>query len=1022
MKRFLILLCILLLLAGTAAAENVLRFPEELTVIAEEAFMNAASVRRVVLPDGAKEIHNRAFAGSSVRAMNLPESLEYIAENAFDDCEKLTFTVPRDSYAHRYASDHDLRYTIIEPQTDVDDEDAGYAIHHVECVTEIIPNLPKPHRYFRVDADMAERCGIEVRFYDEEDPDGELLQYYYEEVFEEEMNGDDILVILPYEAVFPEYFILDVRLIRERDGKQMGEPYITCEYTKRRAEIADKPQEDYAEQEVVSYGDAGYAVFSEGVIRTEGAKVSGGYVLTPPRELKKGDVLYLDLGDRNAAVKVQSVKENGDGTVTVTPDDDICLADVFEHLDISGYMQPASGLISPADPAADATFIPMSPSYKMGPVTVGGTAGVSVKMDIKHDKEADYFSAECWIESIADLEIKLTGAVNSRDWEKNPFEIPLCPPMGLKIPETDIEALLTVTIPLNFEVEAGGSAFVNVRSKTGFSYNSDDKQFNKIKEKEAKAYAEVVGKVSLDAGPQVKIEAELLELLDAKIWGQIGVKATGELEGLHYGGSVSDSQENPASKHACLGCLNCDINLIAGVYGKLEGGISEKIKLDFLDEPIFEISKKVGDAYWSFLNEAESIYGEEPSFGFTECGNHRYRTELTTLDYQENSVTGIPVVCTGEKGSANSGKSPYSLYLYPGNYTAQAAFKLGDVSQSFAVKNKARSVAIKEKAVSITGDVRDVDTYETIPGAQVTLTLPDGSSLSQTADALGEFAFDGLPAGVYSITASAQEYEPYTYDSKECTQGGSYGVHITLVKGRISIEGVVSDGDTGKIIGGATVIVRLPDGSERSTTADAQGRYRFEDLPAGVYAVTAQAEGYLSKTYSDLTYKGNSENTLNLALNMDWPDAKIVKQLVESMSGDLISRMKAANIGVSPSFTYYKDASGGNVLSYTLRWDMDYSKYDANEELFKEALIAIIDSGIFPLTEEEAADIKSRIRRSVTYGFEVDLSSGFSTWGGVPGNSLIVELNYDPRSSGKSYTRQWGSRWNWDELNSRTMY
>jgi len=34
-----------------------------------------------------------------------------IGENAFSDCENLTLTVPRDSYAAQYCKDNNLNYT-----------------------------------------------------------------------------------------------------------------------------------------------------------------------------------------------------------------------------------------------------------------------------------------------------------------------------------------------------------------------------------------------------------------------------------------------------------------------------------------------------------------------------------------------------------------------------------------------------------------------------------------------------------------------------------------------------------------------------------------------------------------------------------------------------------------------------------------------------------------------------------------------------------------------------------------------
>ena len=780
------LLLIALLLSAGAYAEQAeggtLKLPESLEVVEQEAFMNAASVRSVILPEGAKEIHARAFAGSSVRTMNLPEAIGYIAEDAFAGCEKLTVSVPRDSYAHHFASDHNMKYTIVEPEGGELDENAGYAIYNVECVTEIIENLPRPHRYFKVDADMAERCDIEVRFYDEEDPDGEPVQYYCEELDASEMSGDEFLVILPYEAYFPEYFILDVRLIRSRDGAQMGETYITYDYTKRHAEIMNKTQADYADREIISYGDAGYAVLEDGVIRAAGAKTAGGYVLTPPRALEKGDVLYLDLGDTNKAVKVKSVIDNGDGSVTVMPDEDICLSDVFVRLDISGYMQPSEGVgASAVVTKGGVTVIPVSPEFKLGPVTVEGSAGIAVKLDVRHDKEADYFAVECWVETTADLEIKLTEGINTRDWDDNPFEIPLGPSIDIEISGTDIGGELGVTIPLNFELDVGGSIFVNVKNKVGFSCNSDNKRLNRIDQDESEAYAEVVGKVSADVGPQLKLKLDLMEMLDTGIRGQIGVKAEGELEGLNYGGSVSNPEGTPPLKHACLGCLNCDISIFAGIWAKLEGRISDTIDFDLFDEPIISMDPiKIGDAYWSFLNEKESVYGGEPSFGFTECINNKYYTHFTTYDYRGDEVSGVPLSIPA--GSVTlTGSSPAGFYLYPGKYGVTAGFASGDYTKEFSVTQYSASYPLEEPDVKIIVTVIDGDTENPVSGAVVEYTLPDGSQVSGVTDEAGQTRFEHLPGGEYSLTVSAEGYLSETIDRLTYTPGMNVSVEVALI-------------------------------------------------------------------------------------------------------------------------------------------------------------------------------------------------------------------------------------------------
>ena len=64
--------------------------------------------------------------------------------------------------------------------------------------------------------------------------------------------------------------------------------------------------------------DAGYAALVEGVLIVDDASVSGGgYTFTPPRPLREGDVLMLQIGGENHPVKVASVAQHADGSVTV---------------------------------------------------------------------------------------------------------------------------------------------------------------------------------------------------------------------------------------------------------------------------------------------------------------------------------------------------------------------------------------------------------------------------------------------------------------------------------------------------------------------------------------------------------------------------------------------------------------------------------------------------------------------------------------------------------------------------------
>ena len=100
----LILVFLLTMFCFTAAASaTALLLPNDLRIIEEEAFYGACSFETVELPENVLRIESQAFAYSSIRSVHLPESLEYIADDAFLGCDNLFLTAPEGSYAYRWA-------------------------------------------------------------------------------------------------------------------------------------------------------------------------------------------------------------------------------------------------------------------------------------------------------------------------------------------------------------------------------------------------------------------------------------------------------------------------------------------------------------------------------------------------------------------------------------------------------------------------------------------------------------------------------------------------------------------------------------------------------------------------------------------------------------------------------------------------------------------------------------------------------------------------------------------------------
>ena len=108
-RFFAIVLTLALLLTNSGMAtlaEAVLTMPAALQIIDEEAFYGDTSISKVVLSNKTTEIRARAFANSTLSEINLPASITFIDESAFDGLEQINITATEGSYAYQWAVDH----------------------------------------------------------------------------------------------------------------------------------------------------------------------------------------------------------------------------------------------------------------------------------------------------------------------------------------------------------------------------------------------------------------------------------------------------------------------------------------------------------------------------------------------------------------------------------------------------------------------------------------------------------------------------------------------------------------------------------------------------------------------------------------------------------------------------------------------------------------------------------------------------------------------------------------------------
>ena len=108
MKRAICAALFLLLLNSCARASGgKLVLPSALTAIEAQAFYGDSSVETVVLPDGLESIGSLAFAYSGVKSINLPDTIVFIANNAFMGCT-LEQVDAKGEYALNWCREHGI--------------------------------------------------------------------------------------------------------------------------------------------------------------------------------------------------------------------------------------------------------------------------------------------------------------------------------------------------------------------------------------------------------------------------------------------------------------------------------------------------------------------------------------------------------------------------------------------------------------------------------------------------------------------------------------------------------------------------------------------------------------------------------------------------------------------------------------------------------------------------------------------------------------------------------------------------
>lgn len=181
----------------------------------------------------------------------------------------------------------------------------------------------------------------------------------------------------------------------------------------------------------------------------------------------------------------------------------------------------------------------------------------------------------------------------------------------------------------------------------------------------------------------------------------------------------------------------------------------------------------------------------------------------------------------------------------------------------------------------LTGAILIADNATPAPGARVEITEGVNQGASATTDEQGRYRLENLQHGAFVVRAQAPDFETET---RSVTLGSDLTLDFALRPvqtpspvPRATLAGTVILSATQAPAAGARVEVIEGANQGATTTTDAAGRYRLEDLEHGSFVLRAQADGLQPET-RNVTLDG--DRTIDFALRPVPPPASTFTGMV----------------------------------------------------------------------------------------------------------------------------------------------
>ncbi len=263
------------------------------------------------------------------------------------------------------------------------------------------------------------------------------------------------------------------------------------------------------------------------------------------------------------------------------------------------------------------------------------------------------------------------------------------------------------------------------------------------------------------------------------------------------------------------------------------------------------ISNYPDDASFNSTSAAATITTDGQNVTVNFPGTYiRTSSIMGTVTVDNEGLGGVTVTIsgTGDSETLTDGSGQYAFTgLRAGNYTIVIS-GFDDEDVAFGSTSSAAEVGVGEsKVVSFEGTyvrtsgIMGQITADEEPQEGITVSLQGrGENRSMTTNSAGQYSFEELRRGDYSVGISGYETDEVSFDETSQSVTVAYGETANVpfagtllrtagIAGTVTVEGVGP-------IAGVTVSIS-GEGESDDATTDNMGAYAFEGLPAGEYSV-----------------------------------------------------------------------------------------------------------------------------------------------------------------------------------------